>query len=262
MVSSERTFAELLEDRWRIVMKKMVALALTFVVGIAASNSGLGDTIFQDDFEDDKLGEPPDRWIGCPEEGPVAEDPEDSSNKVMFLKGGADADCAVIADTDDLSEYTAEWDWLWTDGGKCHSFSIHWQGRGEYYHFSRRTDGISWGIWARTGGAWPGPFVNGAYAWELSKWYRLQVNVSGSDISGKIKERDDGTPFDEIEPFIEMRGNDDRFDKGKFGPNEGWSGAYIDNVLIYIGEFSKAVERDGKLASTWGEVKRLTISNL
>ena len=241
-------------------MRSALTLALALVLVITVSFQGLSETVFQDDFEDDELGESPDRWIGCPEEASVEKDPQDPNNKVMFLigDGAANPDCAVIADTDDLSEYVAEWDWLWEDGSNAHSVSIHWQGKGEYYHFSRRSDGSTWGIWARSGGSWPGPFVNGTYAWELSKWYRLQVYVNGTDIVGKIKEKDDGTPFDEIEPFMEMHGEDERYEKGKFGPNEGWRAAYIDNVLIYIGEPSIAVKQEGKSASTWGEVKRIT----
>jgi len=38
----------------------------------------------------------------------------------------------------------------------------------------------------------------------------------------------------------------------------GWSAAYIDNVLIYIGEPSISVKQEEKLASTWGEVKWIT----
>jgi hypothetical protein len=29
----------------------------------------------------------------------------------------------------------------------------------------------------------------------------------------------------------------------------------MDNVLIYIGEPSKAVKQEGKLTATWGEIK-------
>lgn len=238
-------------------MKSAFVLTLTFVLSFSVNSLGLSETIFQDDFEDVELGESPPGWIGCPEEATIEKDPQDSKNKVMFLigDGGATPDCAVIADTDELSEYVAEWDWLWEDGSHAHSVSIHWQKKGEYYHFSRRSDGRTWGIWARSGGSWPGPFVNGTYAWELNKWYRLQVYVNGTDIVGKIKEKDDDTPFDKIEPFMEMHGEDKRFDKGKFGPNEGWKAAYIDNVLLYIGEPSISVKRKGRLPTTWGEIR-------
>ena len=235
-------------------MKNAFVLALSFVLSFTVNFFSVSETVFLDDFEKDKVGQSPSRWVGCPEEGTVAKGPKDAKNLVMLLNETS-ADCAIVADTDDLEEYFAEWDWLWEDGARCHSMAIHWQKKGEFYHFSRRTDGSSWGIWARSGGGWPGAFVMGNSPYELNKWYRLQVFVNGADIVGKMKEKDDNTLFDKIEPFIEMHGEDNRFKKGKFGPNEGWEAAYIDNVLIYIGEPSKTVKQKGKLTTTWGEIK-------
>ena len=235
-------------------MKSTFVLILAFVLSITVNFLSFSKTVFQDDFEKDTVGQSPSKWVGCPEEGTVAKGPEEPQNQVMLINETS-ADCAIVADTDDLEEYVAEWDWFWEDGAKCHSMAIHWQKKGEFYHFSRRTDGSSWGIWARSGGAWPGAFVMGNSPYELNKWYRLQVSVDGPEIVGKMKERDDKTPFDEIESFIEMHGEDKRFEKGKFGPNEGWGAAFMDNVLIYIGEPSRAVKQEGKLTTIWGEIK-------
>ena len=235
-------------------MKIGFVLTLTFVLSITVNFFSFSKTVFLDDFEKDTVGQSPSKWVGCPEEGTVAKDPKEQKNQVMLLNETS-ADCAIVADTDDLEEYFAEWDWLWEDGARCHSMAVHWQKKGEFYHFSRRTDGSSWGIGARSGGAWPGAFVMGNSPYELNKWYRLQVSVNGPEIVGKMKERDDKTPFDKIEPFIEMHGEDKRFQKGKFGPNEGWGAAFMDNVLIYIGEPSRAVKQEGKLTTTWGEIK-------
>jgi len=236
------------------MVRRASVLILAFVLIGIVNFLAFSGTIFQDDFEKDKVGQSPEKWVGCPEEGTVARDPLNPKNLVMLLNETS-ADCAIVADTDDLSEYMAEWDWMWEDGARCHSMAIHWQKKGEFYHFSRRTDGSSWGIWARSGGGWPGPFVMGTSAYELNKWYRLQVSVNGTEIVGKMKEGDDKTPFDKIDPFIEMRGEDKRFTKGKFGPNEGWETAFIDNVLIYIGKPSNAIKQEGKLTTTWGEKK-------
>lgn len=236
-------------------MKSAFVLTLAFMLSVIVNSLGLSETIFQDDFEKDKVGQSPTKWGGCPQEGTVAKDPQNPKNQVMLLNETS-ADCAIVADTDDIEKYVAEWDWMWQDGARCHSMAIHWQKIGEFYHFSRRTDGSSWGIWARSGGGWPGPFVMGKSPYELNKWYRFQISVNEAEIVGKMKGRDDKTSFDKINPFIEMHGEDKRFNKGKFGPNEGWGAAFMDNVLIYIGKPSSAIKQEGKLTTTWASIKK------
>ena len=71
----------------------------------------------------------------------------------------------------------------------------------------------------------------------------------------KIKERDDDTPFDKIDPAIEQK--DKTYKKGSLGglgtdPGSTW----VDNFIVY--EDPKdilAVDSNGKLAVTWGKLK-------
>ncbi|MBC8234477.1 hypothetical protein H8E77_33425, partial [bacterium] len=88
-------------------------------------------------------------------------------------------------------------------------------------------------------------------------WYRVQLTVKDDgSYSGKIKEKDDATPFDKIDAFLE--GQDDRYKQGKFGTN-GAVTSYLDNVIIYeIGTPQSelmAVSTISKLAVSWGDIK-------
>ena len=73
------------------------------------------------------------------------------------------------------------------------------------------------------------------------------------ELSFKIKDRDDDTPFSEIEPLL--KATDATFESGGVA-NAGT--AYIDNVIVGETEedlIETAVEEDGKLAITWGSLK-------
>ncbi|MBM3239942.1 hypothetical protein FJZ31_26960 [Candidatus Poribacteria bacterium] len=231
-------------------MKSTFIFILVFAL-VVTVNFAFSKTIFQDDFEKDKVGNPPSRWVGCSADGQIFEDPLKRGNLVMGVIK-QNVDCGVLADTDVLSEYIVEWDWMWQNA-EWHSMTIHQEKPGENYHFSRNPDANAWEMWVRTGGNWPGPFVVGKYATDLNKWYRCQFTVNKADIAFKIKEKDDNTPFDKIKSVVEMRGEDDRFKKGKFGVNEN-PGSFLDNVLIYIGKPSP-VEGKGKLTTTWCRIK-------
>ena len=224
----------------------LLAFALTITVSLSAPC----ETIFQDDFESDNVGQPPSNWVGCPEDGEISEDPLEPGNLVMGVKN-QNVDCGIMADMDNLSQYTAEWDWLWQEA-QWHSLTIHQEQPGENYHLSRNPDNGAWEMWVRTAGQWPGPFVTNVQLTELAKWYRCQLSVNEAHIVFKVKERDDSTPFDELEPTLEMNGEDESFKKGKFGVNES-PGSFLDNVVIYVGQM--AVNQAGKLTTFWGKVK-------
>ncbi|MFC1713532.1 hypothetical protein ACFL6S_07690 [Candidatus Poribacteria bacterium] len=226
------------------------SLVLVFILSFIVGFPALSGTIFQDDFEQDKEGDLPSKWVGCQADGEVFKDPLEPGNLVMGIVV-QNVDCGVVADMDDLSKYVAEWDWLWQVSA-WHSMTIHQEQPGENYHLSRNPDNGAWEMWARTGGDWPGPFVTNVQPTELGKWYRCQLSVDQAHIVLKIKERDDNTVFDQIGPALEMNGEDETFKKGKFGVNEN-VGSFLDNVVIYVGKI--AVEPVGKLTTSWGGVK-------
>jgi hypothetical protein len=226
------------------------SMILVFILSITVGFPALSGTIFQDDFESDKVGDPPSKWGGCPEDFEIFEDPLEPGNLVMGIIF-QNVDCGVVADMDNLSQYVAEWDWMWQEA-QWHSMTIHQEQPGENYHLSRNPDNGAWEMWVRTAGQWPGPFVTNVQPTELNIWHRCQLSVNEAHIVFKIKERDDPTPFDELEPTLEMNGEDERFKKGKFGVNENPS-SFLDNVVIYVGQI--AVKQAGKLTTSWGEVK-------
>ena len=232
-------------------MSNKFILILLFVLITTVNFLVFGKTIFQDDFEKDKVGNQPSKWIGCAEDGEIFEDPLEPGNLVMGVIK-QDVDCGIVADTDNLSEYTVEWDWMW-ENASWHSMTINQEKPGENYHFSRNPDANAWEMWVRTGGDWPGPFVVGQYPTDLNKWYRCQFLVNEAEIVFKIKEKDDDTAFDKIKSVVEMHSEDDRFRTGKFGVNEN-PGSFLDNVLIYFGKPSP-IEREGKITATWGRIK-------
>jgi hypothetical protein len=232
-------------------MKRLCVLILAFALTITVSFSAPSETIFQDDFESDNVGQPPSNWVGCPEDGEIFEDPLEPGNLVMGVKN-QNVDCGIMADMDDLSQYVAEWDWMWQEA-QWHSLTIHQEQPGENYHLSRNPDNGAWEMWGRTGGQWPGPFVTNVQPTELNRWYHCQLSVDEAHIVLKVKERDDPTPFDELGPTLEMNGEDERFKKGKFGVNESPS-SFLDNVIIYVGS-PAAVNKEGKLTTTWGGIR-------
>ncbi|MFC1713533.1 hypothetical protein ACFL6S_07695 [Candidatus Poribacteria bacterium] len=232
-------------------MKRACILILALVLAITVNLSASGQTIFQDDFEGDTVGQAPSNWTGCPQDGEIFDDPLEPGNLVMGIKN-QNVDCGIIAGMGVLSQYVAEWDWLWQESA-WHSLVIHQEQPGENYHLSRNPDNGAWEMWGRTGGNWPGPFVTNVQPTDLGKWYRCQLSVDQAHIVLKIKQRDDSTVFDQIGPALEMNGEDETFKEGKFGVNES-PGSFLDNVTIYVGSPS-AVSREGKLAATWGEIR-------
>lgn len=162
-----------------------------------------------------------------------------------------DALNVLVAEMDDLAEYIAEWDWLWESGWQ--SVAIHTQADGARYHLSADAGVLgSWEMWSWEAGNWGGPFVTGEPAREANVWHSFQLSVNQAHIVFKGKERDDAAEFDQLDPILEMDGEDKAFTKGKFGIADGPI-SYIDNVVIYVG--SKAVTPVGRLATTWATLK-------
>jgi len=169
-------------------------------------------------------------------------------------KGLEHANAVVLVGSLDWTNYVAEWDKMF-DKDTHHAMIYFWRDDEHFYHFSRRQGNVIWQNYAREN-AWI-LLKTAEYPTELNKWYRVQLIVKeDGSYAGKIKERDDTTPFSKIDAFLS--GKDDRYKKGKFGTN-GAVTSYLDNVIIYeigtpLSEIL-AVSPSGKLTTTWGSLK-------
>jgi hypothetical protein len=216
----------------------------------------LGEVILQDNFEAENLNDAPANWInidpGSPgTTGVIVQDPQDAANQVMEITA-LDAANVLVADMDELMEYTAEWDWMWESGWQ--TIAIHTQPDGARYHLSVDTDGGNWEMWSWDAGNWGGAFVVGDPAQEVNVWHRFQLTVNQAHITLKAKPRDEATPFDALDPVLEMNGENAAYTRGRFGFADG-PVSYIDNVMIYVGS-PASVSSNGKLSTAWGDLKR------
>ena len=98
-------------------MRRTIMLGLMLAMAAAISFPALSGTVFSDDFQGQQVDEAPAKWVNVmPGQvgttGVIAEDPQDAGNLVMKITA-LDAANVLVAEMDDLTEYNAEWDWLW-----------------------------------------------------------------------------------------------------------------------------------------------------
>ena len=124
----------------------------------------------------------------------------------------------------------------------------------DYYHFSPREDNLNIGFWYFNGG-WNQIGALVQYDFGLNIWNRFQVTADGSNLSIKIKRRDDPTPFADIDPLIE--GTDSNLEKGPMAVSGSNTDAWVDNFIVGETEadLTFPVEPAGKLTKTWGAIK-------
>lgn len=218
------------------------AIALVLSPGLIIPALSMAEILFQDDFEDAAFSEA--NWEPA-DTFEIVDDPLGSDSMVLYR--GEWTDQATLPKMNDLEEYNVEFDCkLLTDGGWS-ELSTHFKDK-EFYALATST-GES-GIWTYTAGQWSGNLAPFAFVPE-EKWYRLQIAMTASDMVIKIKESSDDTAFEDIDPIVEFL-NDGTFQEGRFGVD---CATYIDNLVIYAGEFNAIVEIHGKAATTWGSLK-------
>lgn len=142
--------------------------------------------------------------------------------------------------------------WLWESGWQ--TISIHTQADGARYHLSVDTGSGNWEMWSWDAGSWGGAFVGGKPAQEANMWHSFQLTVNQAHIVLRSKPSADATPFGDLDPVLEMDGEDTTYTQGRFGFADG-PVSYIDNVMLYIGS-PAAVSSSGKLPTTWATLKR------
>ena len=216
----------------------------------AFSISAFGAILFEDDFGSGNL----DKWEnvkGQPLE--VTKDPDDGGNQVCeqnieiegpplpIPKGSLD---------EGWTDYIWEYDLRWV-GDPFVGNGYRYQGPTNYFHGSRRVGG-SYSIFI-----WNGGFAelnNQPWASDGGVWYRLQLSVIGDEHIVKTKERDDETPFDELDPILKIK--DNTYKDGPIGLFGAEGMMFWDNIIVYEpGTNIRAVKPRGKLTTTWGGLK-------
>ena len=240
-----------------MLKRKFLCLIIVFTF-LVFDQFAYGKRLFKDNFEGDTVGQDsknfekndnPTNFDDFNME--VVKDPKGESGKVLHTSGYA-LHIPKVAGGDDWTDWIWEWDWMWSEAGyPGTAFRITGN---DYYHISPRNDNVSVGFWHYDGG-WnqKGNLVQ--YDFGLNTWNRFRVIAKGDSFTLKVKRRTDNTPFEKIEPLIEVQ--DGALKKGSLSACGTNTDAWVDNFIV--GEtaidMTFPVEPGNKLAMTWGGVK-------
>ena len=241
-------------EKTKLGLKITVLLLCLSIAGQASAV-----LLFHDDFEKDKVGAEPSKWeVGHDGSttAKVVADPKKASNKVLLT-----ADKASNASRHDVGgsiyvvgdagwdDYVAEWDMMFPDDFYM-GVVFRFQDGEKFYLSDRRQGGLAYNFYKRQGG-WA-QIQAGQVENKPEVWYRAQLVLAGDEFTFKLKERDNKTPFDRVDPATE--GKDGNFKTGKFG-NYGL--VYLDNIFIgdSVEDLVLPVEPQDKLSTTWGTIK-------
>ena len=233
-------------------------ILLSTILVLAAYVFANADILFVDDFEKDEIGEEPSKWehfdfFGGNSHFTIGEDPTDSKNKLVKTTGIGQY-VPNVAGRENWSDYIWDFDWIWENDSFV-GILYRIEDADNCFHASRRTGGTDFQIYACKG-AWGGALVTSQYPNELNVWYSHRLVLKGSKHEIYLKERNDSTPFEELEPVIEV--DDDTFKNGPVGIMGITSGlAYYDNIVVYESPADLTdVSPAGKLAQIWGKIKK------
>lgn len=231
---------------------KFFSIGLIFALCFVFQTAGMAKILFEDDFEGDAIGKEPAKWKYDPDAevnnvGMVDEDPLDPGNQVFTGYGGYWADNGAV-----YTDFVAEWDWMFhQDDSRNNSIGFRVQNKDAHYQLSRRGGGVDWKIYMYNG-AW-NEIATVVFQTDIDTWYRVQLTVKGEQFIVKAKAKEDPTPFQELEPLLEVE--DNTYDQG--GISTSYWGP-IDNIIIAESEQDIiAVEPTGKLPITWGRLKAM-----
>ncbi len=236
-------------------------LMTLFVLNVGMAGPASAALYFHDDFEKDQVGEEPSKWqIGHAgaTTAQVVADPKKASNKVLLTgdKGSNQArhdvggSIYVIGDPA-WDDYVAEWDMMFPDDFYM-GVVFRFQDGEKFYLSDRRQGGREYHFYKRQGG-WA-QVKAGEVENDPEVWYRAQLVLAGNEFTFKLKERDDKTPFDRVDPATE--GEDGTFKTGQFGH---YGLIYLDNIFVgdTVEDLVLPVEPQDKLSTTWGTIKQV-----
>ena len=238
--------------RMRITMILLIAL-LGFPL------LATGAVLFVDDLEEDTIGEAPKKWEHLEFAAgntpiTVVQDPTNPGNKVVETTG-IGIYIPKVAGRENWRDYYWEFDWMWENDSYVGTI-YRVEGAEAHYHGSRRVGAVDVKIYTRKDGTWA-EIATGQYPNENNVWYKHQLIIKGDKHEIRFKKSDDETPFGESDPVVEV--TDGTFSSGPvgiMGITEG--AAYYDNIIVYEepADLTTAVSPSGKLAQTWGSIKR------
>jgi hypothetical protein len=245
-------------------MKTLAAILCSLLLSMGISGAVSAETLFLDDFEQDTVGEEPSKWEFMESqdgrEDPgfmriwVEEDPIRPNNKVLATRSRDGVEQWWAGDLSwNMPEFVLEFDFLIDFEQKETNFDFaamqyrctDWE---HQYHYNYNREGTTMTFWIKNGG-WQ-QLADAGEIVDKEKWWRTQVNVEGDSHIMKVKEVSDNTPFSGIKPIMEVE--EGTFDTGAITI---MGSGMIDNVEVYVGESTKAVDATEKLAATWGLLK-------
>ncbi len=242
--------------RFSLLFLLIALFTLTMLVSMNTS----ADLLFHDDFESDSIDQEPKNWdIGFAgnTKAIVVADPKDAGNKVLKTSDKASnasrhdgpGGSIYVCGEDDWDDYVAEWDMMFPDDFYM-GVVFRFKDGEQFYLSDRRQGGNIYQFYKRKNG-WP-LIGNGMVENQPQVWYRAQLTLDGDSFTFKLKERDDATPFNNVDPATEAK--DAEYKTGKFG-NYGL--VYIDNLFIgdSVDDLVLPVEPQNKLSTTWGQIK-------
>jgi hypothetical protein len=238
--------------------KKMKLTLLSIIAFFTVFASANAEMLFVDDFEDDDVGNEPSKWeyfefFGGNATFSIEIDPTDSNNKVMQTTAIGQY-VPDVTGRENWSDYIWDFDWMWENDSFIGTL-YRIQDADNAYHFSRRQGGTDLQIYACQS-TWGGAIVTSQYPNENNVWYSHRLVLNGNKHEIYLKERGDPTPFEELEPVIEVE--DDTFQNGPVGIMGITSGlGYYDNVAVYESPADITdVSPRNRLAQIWGKIKK------
>ena len=239
----------------------MRAIIVTLLMFMLLSSLAFAAQFYASDFESDTIGKPPAGWeIGFEgaTEATVIKDPLNPGNKVFSHSDLAedqsrhDVGGAIwVVGEEDWKNYIVEYDAYFPTDFYMGTL-VRFQDGDAFYLFDRRIGGPTFDFWRQQGG-WTNFAAGAAFDAQPENWYRFRIIAEDDNFQAYAKEIDDDTPFADMDPLLE--GTDATYETGKFGL---YGLIYVDNVVIgeTEGDLTIAVEPAGKLATTWGDMKR------
>ena len=235
-------------------------LCTVVMLTLFASMSVSAELLFHDDFEKDTIDQEPKKWeIGFAgkTKAIVVADPKDAGNKVLKTSNNPSNDSRhdgpggsiYVCGDADWDDYIAEWDMMFPDDFYM-GVVFRFQDGEKFYLSDRRQGGKIYRFYKRKNG-WP-LIGDGSVDNKPQVWYRAQLTLDGDSFTFKLKERDDKTPFKNVDPATEAKDGD--YKTGKFG-NYGL--VYLDNLFIgdSVEDLVLPVEPQDKLSTSWGSIK-------
>ena len=221
-----------------------------------------GKILFKDNFEDDKVGQPPKNWVvgfEGKDDAKVVQDPERGKNKV-FSSPTERHDVAgavyITGKGENWTDYYVQWEMLFPKDFYM-GIVFRFSGGESFYLLDRRQNSKQLDFWKRQGGWKNFGTSEDAQGLAIEKWWSFQLKISGKDFEVKMKDtKKEKKDFKQLAPVLEA--SQGEFKKGDFG---NYGHVLLDNVVIAttLNDFINpwAVSPDNNYVTTWSRIKTI-----